>query len=75
MRCWDCSHIVIVPERLISEREPPRPFPQTYTEEVACNCGARYQISTTRMPGRVVRKPKQELTEEQVEEGKLWKGE
>jgi hypothetical protein len=74
MRCWRCAHIVIVPERLISDREPPRPSPQTYTEEVSCNCGAHYMITTTRLPDRV-RRPGPQRTEEDIDRGKLWKGE
>ena len=70
LRCWDCKRLVP-----LAEREVPvggGPYPQQWTAEVICNCGARYVITTTRMPSV---KPRQQPEQEPVEvseEVRLW---
>lgn len=58
MRCWQCKKLIIVPEREMTDAKL---FSQSHTTEVTCNsCGCMYTITTTKLPGRMVKTNKTE---------------
>ncbi len=77
MRCWDCKKVIILPE-VEQERtstDPTKKMSQVATQEFRCrHCGAGYMQTTARKPG-YVKVERAERTEEDIEKGRLWKGE
>lgn len=81
MRCWDCKNLIALPEiidgkvgiagQIRAGITTPGPRPQVVVQEVACGCGARYDLTIARKPG-YVKVARSEPTEEEKERKRTW---
>lgn len=72
MRCWECKHLIIVPEMVPG----PSPAPQAISHNPVCpHCGAWYKVEVSRMPGymKVAKPPAADNVDPKEEDHGLWK--